>query len=384
MSEIMIIAGEASGDLHGAGLVRAMQQMTPEYHFCGMGGTSLKQQGVEILVDAAKMAVVGIVEVLAHLKDIRAAMRILEKRMRDKRPSLLILIDYPDFNLILAGKARKLGIPVFYYISPQVWAWRSGRIKKIRRLVDRMAVILPFEKDFYHLHGMEVDYVGHPLMDSVKISMGKKEFLQRHDIPVDKIHVGILPGSRTKEIKTMLPIFLEAAKKLADAQKDMIFLLPLAPTLSRADLDDNGLKDAKLDIRVISENRYDLMNACDLALAASGTVTLELAILDVPMLVAYRLSPLTHFLGHRFIKVKYASLTNLIVNSEIVPELLQDEAGADNIVRELTSLLPGGKKRDRMLVGFSRVRARLGESGASKRAAALALETVSRSKTGLN
>ena len=378
--EIMIIAGEASGDLHGAGLVRAMQQMTPEYHFCGMGGNSLQQQGVEILVDAAKMAVVGIVEVLAHLKDIRAAMRTLEKRLQDKRPSLLILIDYPDFNLILAGKARKLGIPVFYYISPQVWAWRSGRIKKISRLVDRMAVILPFEKEFYHLHGMEVDYVGHPLMDSVKISMEKKDFLQRHDIPADKILVGILPGSRKKEIKTMLPILLEAAKQLFDTHKELIFLLPLAPTLSLADLDDNGLRDVKFDIRVISKNRYDLMAACDLALAASGTVTLELAILDVPMLVAYRLSPLTHFLGHRFIKVKYASLTNLIVNSEIVTELLQDEARSDNIVRELTSLLPGGKKRDKMLAGLSRVRARLGEGGASKRVAALALETISCSK----
>ncbi|MEA3546692.1 MAG: lipid-A-disaccharide synthase [Thermodesulfobacteriota bacterium] len=380
MSEIMIIAGEASGDLHGAGLFRAMQQMAPEYHFCGMGGKSLKQQGVEIIVDAAKMAVVGIVEVLAHLKDIRAAMRTLEKRLRDKRPSLLILIDYPDFNLILAGKARKLGIPVFYYISPQVWAWRSGRIKKISRLVDRMAVILPFEKEFYHQHGMEVDYVGHPLMDSVKISIEKKNFLQRHDIPADKILVGILPGSRKKEIKTMLPIFLEAAKKLTDEHKEILFLLPLAPTLSRADLDENGLRDVKFDIRVISENRYDLMAACDLALAASGTVTLELAILDVPMLVAYRLSPLTYFLGHRFIKVKYASLTNLIVNSEIVPELLQDKAEADNIARELTSLLPGGKKRDRMLAGLSQVRARLGEGGASKRAAALALETISLSK----
>ena len=242
-----------------------------------------------------------------------------------------------------------------------------------------MAVILPFEKEFYHLHGMDVDYVGHPLMDSVKTSMRKKNFLRRHDIPTDKILVGILPGSRKKEIKTMLPIFLEAAKKLANAQKELIFLLPLAPTLSRADLDDNGLRDVKFDIRVISKNRYDLMAACDLALAASGTVTLELAILDVPMLVAYRLSPLTHFLGHRFIKVKYASLTNLIVNSEIVPELLQDQAEAENIVRELTSLLPGGKKRDRMLAGLSRVRARLGEGGASKRAAALALETISRS-----
>ena len=383
MPEIMIIAGEASGDLHGAGLVRSMQRMATEYHFCGMGGNGLKQEGVEILVDAAKMAVVGIVEVLAHLRDIRAAMKTLEERLRAGRPSLLILIDYPDFNLILAAKARKLGIPVFYYISPQVWAWRSGRIKKIRRLVDRMAVILPFEKEFYHLRGMEVDYVGHPLMDSVTTSMNKKNFLLRHDIPANKILVGILPGSRRKEIRTMLPIFLEAAEKLSDRHKELIFLLPLAPTLSHADLEDNGLRDVKLDIRVISEHRYDLMAACDLALAASGTVTLELAILDIPMVVSYRLSPLSHFLGHRFIKVKYASLVNLIADREIVPELLQNEARADNIVRELRNLLPGKKQRDSMLAGLSRIRDRLGKGGASKRAADLALETISRSKIRL-
>ena len=373
----MIIAGEASGDLHGSRLVAAMKKMAPQYHFSGMGGSELRREGVEILVDAARMAVVGIIEVLAHLKDIRAAMKTLEKRLEEKRPSLLILIDYPDFNLMLAARAKKLGIPVFYYISPQVWAWRSGRVKKIRRLVDRMAVILPFEKEFYAGHGMKVEFAGHPLMDSVTTSMSRDDFLAEYDIPANRTLVGILPGSRRKEIRTMLPIFLQAARLLLQAGKKPFFLLPLAPTLKENDLLINGLHDYGLEIKVIRENRYDLMAACDLALAASGTVTLELAILDVPMVVSYRLSRLTYELGHRFIKVKYASLVNLIVDAPLVAELLQNDAVPEKIAQELLALWPGNESRKKMLTGLTEVRKQLGGSGASERAARLALETCS-------
>ncbi len=374
MPEIMIITGEASGDLHGSRLVAAIRRMAPDYQFCGMGGSELRAQGVEILVDAARMAVVGLVEVLAHLKDIRAAMKTLENRLRQSRPSLLILIDYPDFNLILAAKAKKLGIPIFYYISPQVWAWRSGRVKKIRRLVDRMAVILPFEKEFYARHGMEVEFAGHPLLDSVNTSMSREDFLAGHDIPAGRTLVGILPGSRKKEIHAMLPIFLEAAQHLVRAGKKPFFLLPLAPTLKESDLEENGLSQCGIDLKLISENRYDLMAACDLALAASGTVTLELAILDVPMVVAYRLSRLTYELGHRFIKVKYASLVNLIADRPLVPELLQNDAEPGRIAGELLTLWPGAPAREKMLQGLVEVRKQLGGGGASERAARLALE----------
>jgi lipid-A-disaccharide synthase len=302
-------------------------------------------------------------------------MKTLEKRLRQKRPGLLILIDYPDFNLILAAKARKLGIPIFYYISPQVWAWRSSRVKKIRRLVDRMVVILPFEKKFYADHGMKVDFVGHPLMDSITTTMSRNEFLAGYDIPANRTLVGILPGSRRKEIRSMLPIFLEAARQLTLAGKNPFFLLPLAPSLQENDLLENGLAQCDLDIKIIRENRYDLMAACDLALAASGTVTLELAILAVPMVVSYRVSWLSYQIGHRLIKVKYASLVNLIADSPLIPELLQYEATPEKIARKLLGLWPGTAAGEELLQQIAEVRKQLGSPGASERVARLALAT---------
>lgn len=377
---IMIVAGEASGDMHGASLVRAMRDIDPELSFCGMGGMNLKNEGVELLCDASRMAVVGILEVLGHLGDIRESLRALENRLRKKRPRLLILIDYPDFNLVLAGKAKRLGVPIFYYISPQVWAWRSGRVKKIGRLVDGMAVILPFEKKFYADRGVKVDFVGHPLLDTVQTSMTRQDFLDKYSIPNGIPLVGLLPGSRRKEITSILPIFLDSAKHLVKKQGPIVFLLPLAPTLSEKLLQENGLADCDLDIRVIQQDRYDLMAACDAVVAASGTVTLELTILGVPMVVAYRVSSLTHFLGNRFIKVKYAALANLVANRVVVPELLQQNATPGNISGELARLLTNEQTRNAMKTNLLEVTSTLGESGAARRAANLALSILSAGK----
>jgi lipid-A-disaccharide synthase len=329
---------------------------------------------MEILYDSSRLAVVGIVEVLSHFRFIREAMRALEKRLREQPPQLLILIDYPDFNLILAKKARRLGIPVFYYISPQVWAWRSGRVKTIKRRVDRMAVILPFEKDFYRKHGMAVEYVGHPLMDTVRASMPRADFLQSLGIDPASTVIGILPGSRKREIAVMLPVFLAAAKQMQPQLRKPVFLLPLAPTLSKNDLLAHGLSESGVEVRVIPENRYDLMAACDAVMAASGTVSLELAILDVPMVISYRVSPLTYFLGRRLIKVQYASLVNLVAGREVVPELLQDEAMPENIAAATVGLVADQTARAAMLAGLAEVRERLGGAGASSRAARLALD----------
>lgn len=376
-TRIMIVAGEASGDMHGARLVAALRAQKTELSVCGMGGGEMAAQGVELLCDASKTAVVGILEVISHLGDIRAAMRILEQRLQEEPPHLLILIDYPDFNLILAKKAKRLGIPVFYYISPQVWAWRSGRVKKIGRLVNGMGVILPFEKEFYKERGVKVDFVGHPLLDTVTTKLSKTEFLNKHGIDQDVLTVGILPGSRKKEIATMLPVFLEAARLLTKAvNKKITFLLPLASTLSIVDLKNNGLDDCDLGIKVISDERYDLMAACDAVMVASGTVTLELAILDVPMVVAYRVSPITYLLGRHLIKVEYASLVNLVAGKKVVPELLQHDATGDNIYQAVENLLINEISCNNMRAGLAEVRNRLGEPGASARAARIALGLI--------
>jgi len=372
----MIVAGEASGDMHGANLAKALKRLSPEASICGMGGTAMAEAGVEILYDAARMAVVGIIEVLSHYSDIRAARQTLLTALRDHRPDLLILIDYPGFNLMLAAQAKKLGIPIFYYISPQVWAWHASRVKKIRRLVDRMAVILPFEKKFYRQRGMAVNFVGHPLLDTVASHLSRAEFLARHQIPADATVVGLLPGSRKKEIANLLPVYLDAARLLADGHDELVFLLPLAPSLSRADLDAHGLADCPVQVRVIDSDRYDMMAACDAVIAASGTVTLELAILDIPMVVAYRTSPLTCWLARKLVDVKYMSLVNLVADRQVVPELLQEEVTAESLAAQLAPLLFAPKVIAAMRDGLAEVRERLGGPGASERAARIALEII--------
>jgi len=379
----MIVAGEASGDMHGANLVRAMCQRAPHLRFCGMGGTELAQAGVELLCDAAKLAVVGAVEVLSHLGDILRARRALIERLRNHRPALLILIDYPDFNLLLARKAKQMGIPVFYYISPQVWAWRSGRVRTIKQLIDRVAVILPFEQAFYARHGMHVDFVGHPLMDSVRPGLSPDQFKAHHNIDPARPVIGLLPGSRRKEVAALLPDFLAAAGLIAASHPQATFLLPQAPTVTRALLEEHGLAawQQHLDIRVITDDRYSMMAACDAAVAASGTVILELAILGTPTVATYRTSPHTYWLGRLLIRnLRYFSLVNLIGERAILPELLQDAVTPERMAQEVTTLLNDRQARAEMLAGMAEVRQRLGGAGASDRAAAIALSLLTRQK----
>jgi lipid-A-disaccharide synthase len=371
--EILLVAGEASGDLHGANLVRALHQQMPCLRFSGMGGRELRAAGMEILHDAAGMAVVGATEVLSHLGDILRARRTLIQRLRQRPPALLILVDYPDFNLWLAATAKRLGIPIFYYISPQLWAWRSGRVRTIRRLVDRMAVILPFEREWYARHGMSVDYVGHPLVDTVDARVDRQRFLAEHSIAPENALVGLLPGSRKKEVVALLPDFLAGAEKLACAsRRPLTFLLPQASTIDRSLLDQHGLADSagRLDVRVIGEDRYSMMAACDAAVAASGTVMLELALLDTPTVAAYRTSRNTYLLGRLLIRhLTHFTLVNLIGGRAIIPELLQDEITPERIAQELGRLLHDRQARHQVLAGLAEVRERLGGPGASARAA---------------
>nr|MBF0221975.1 lipid-A-disaccharide synthase [Desulfobulbaceae bacterium] len=377
MKKIMVIAGEASGDMHGANLVKAMKSINSDLYFCGVGDEALRQAGVEIIVESREISVVGLIEVVFHLRDIRRAFKLIVNRLQKDQPALLILIDFPDFNLMLAKQAKKIGIPVFYYISPQVWAWRSGRVNKIARLVDKLAVILPFEKDFYTQRGVEiVEFVGHPLVDCVTVSEESETFRPMHSIPATATVVGMLPGSRIRELRSILPEFIEAAHKLKQQKKELCFLMPLAPTLEESDLEISDEIKTLLNLKIVRGQRYDLMANCDLVMVASGTVTLELALLNVPMVVVYRISPLTYFLGRRLIKVKFASLVNLIAGKEVVKELLQNDFTADALVAALLDIWPGTDKHKQLKTQLEYIRGLVGPAGASKRVAKLALQIM--------
>ncbi len=374
---IMVVAGEPSGDMHGANLVRSLKRIVPDLDICGMGGSAMREAGVDILVDNSRVSVVGLVEILTHFADIRAAHAILVERLKTRPPILLVLIDFPEFNFLLAAKAKKLAIPIFYYVSPQVWAWRRGRVKKIRRLVDRMAVILPFEKDFYQKHGVDVDFVGHPLVDELAgtVLIPRDEFIAAHDLDPATRNIGILPGSRRREVGEMLPHFVAACRQLQEKTAIAVnIILPLAPGIDRQWV--RGIIPDGIRVLIVPpEERYSSMAACDAVIAASGPVTLELALLGTPAIVAYRVAPLTYLVGMLLIKTEFFSLVNLIAGEKVVEELLQQEVNADNLVAHLERILSPeeNKKMRRRMAEVARI---LGGPGASDRAAAAALATI--------
>jgi len=375
----MLVTGEASGDAHGAALARELKKLIPKAGLFGMGGQAMAKAGVEILFDAAKISVMGGIEVIARLPVIFSALRLLKNALRTRRPALLILIDLPDFNLRLAKLAKNLGIPVLYYITPQVWAWRSGRVKTMRERADQLAVILPFEEAFFRARGVAAHYVGHPLLDHEPSRLNPEELRSRLGIAKNALCVGLLPGSRQREIKSLLPVFLQAAALLKQRHPgELVFLLPRASTISESDLDAAGLRQYRdiLNIHVVTEDHHALMACCRAAIAASGTVTLELALTDTPMVVCYKLAPISYFLGKILIHVPFFSLVNLIAEKKVAPELLQGQVSAETIATSLLPLLNDGPARREMLSGLALVRARLGAPGASARVAAMAKEMI--------
>ncbi len=335
---VMIIAGEASGDLHAAKLVREVTEKNSAIHFYGIGGEQMRKAGVETLIDSAQLAVVGLVEVLAHWSTISGALKKMQHLLRTDPPDLLILTDYPDFNLRLAKTAKECGVKVLYYISPQVWAWRQKRVYKIRERVDMMAVVFPFEEDFYRKYDVPVRFVGHPLTDEVHASADSETLRREFVLDNDKPVIGLFPGSRHSEIKRLLPIIVAAANLIAEKKPQSQFIVPVASTLKENDILPY-FENTELDLRVISDRSYDVMQACDAIVTVSGTVTLEIALLHKPMVVINRISRLSYFLVSRMLKIPYIALCNIVANKPVVPELIQDDATPEKIAETLLSVL---------------------------------------------
>ena len=373
--KVMIVAGEASGDLHGGNLVREMHRIDPNIIFSGVGGERMRTEGVKLLANAADMAVVGLTEVFLKLRTILGVMHRLKASLTKDRPDLVILIDYPDFNLSLARAARRRGIKVLYYISPQVWAWRKGRIETIRKSVDRMAVILPFEENFYREAGVDVTFVGHPLLDEVKTKYPRTEALKRFGLKDEAITVGILPGSRHSEVARLLPVMLGACRILTDKLSPLQFVLPLAGTLDPHFVRDI-LRQFPVKVNVIRDDIYDVIAVSDAAIVASGTATLETALLETPMVVAYKVSALSYAIGRRFIRVDHISLANIIAGRTVVPELIQDDANPERIAAEVKELIIKQAKAWEMKVALAEIRSKLGTPGASLRTARIACEML--------
>ena len=365
----MIIAGEASGDIHGARLVSAMKGRNKDLYFCGIGGDALRDAGVEIIQDASTLAVVGITEVFSKVFSLVKGMAGSKRLLKNLKPGLLILIDFPDFNLKVAATAKKLGIPVLYYISPQVWAWRQGRVKKIKELVNHLAVILPFEEEFFRKHGVPVSYVGHPLLDGdlPPVNLNEKK---------DTTVIGLLPGSRDSEIARHLPVMLEAASLIIKKMNRIKIAVSLAPTVKREYVEKIIGKHCAYDYDIISGGAAQILKICTLVVAASGTVTLEAAIAGVPMVIIYKVSPVSYRLGKAMINVPNICLVNLIAGREIVPELIQDRATPANIADEVLKILGNSGKIESMRNELIGIRNLLGGSGASGRVADIAMSML--------
>jgi lipid-A-disaccharide synthase len=372
---VAILAGEASGDQHGAKLVSAMQNKHPALFFCGMGGDALKQAGVRIVMEASELTVVGITEVFAKIPAILKGMAKIKKLLKSLKPDLLILIDFPDFNLHIAALAKKLDIPVLFYISPQIWAWRQGRVKRIGKLVDHMAVILPFEQRFYKEHNVPVTFVGHPLLDTDLPAAGP---VLNAD-PDGPTVIGLVPGSRDNEIIRHLPVMLDTADLLKARLERVTFIISHAPSVERDRI--QGILDGHrlgAEIEVVSDAVEKVFERCDLIVAASGTVTLQAAIHGTPMVIIYKVSPVSFWLGRVLVRVPHIGLVNLVAGEQLVPELVQHEACAENIASALEHLLNDTGRLNHLKQQLFALRNVLGEGGASERVADLALEMLQR------
>jgi lipid-A-disaccharide synthase len=374
-THIFIVAGEPSGDLHASNLVAQLKELMPSANlkFRGMGGDLMRRAGVELVVDAASLALIGVIEVIRHIGKIYRAMQAIKRDLIANRPQLLILVDYPGFNLRLAKIAKKLGIKVLYYISPKVWASRPGRIKQIKRYVDMMAVIFPFEVELFRKAGVPVTLVRHPLLDIVKPTMERHAAQQAFNLDAQKLTIGLFPGSRKNEIRRLLPVMLEAAQQIRQRHPDVQFILPLAASLRDEDIAPYLLADSgntprskprpspssALNVKVIKNLQHDVANVCDAIIAASGTATLEIALLGVPLVIIYKLAAISYWLMRWVVTIPYVGLCNIVAEKKIVQELLQHDATSAKISAEICKILEDANYRSTMINELRQVKLKL-------------------------
>jgi len=369
--QIMLVVGEASGDVHGARLVEALHQRDSTLKVFGVAGDELERTHFEVLFSVAQLTGMGFVELAGKLRTLWRAYHLLKQALLERRPNLLVLIDFPDFNLRLARFAKSLGIPVLYYISPQIWAWRQGRVKKIARSVDHMAVVFPFEAAFYRRHQVKTTFVGHPLLDTVKVTESRESVLTKIGLDAKKLTVALLPGSRHGEVSRHLGVMRDAALRL-QREKNIQFFCVRASTIALSDL-QALLAETNRSIPVVDETRYNAINAADLVWTASGTATLEVGLLGKPMIIVYRMAWLTWALAKLLVRVEHFGMVNLIAEERVVPELFQTDVNVDRLVRESRRLLDDDMLRVGIGEKLSKLRERLGAPGAAGRVADLAV-----------
>ncbi len=384
--KLLIVAGEHSGDLRGAELVTALntqrsvlaeRHSTPEIF--GIGGDRMRDAGVELVHDITEIAVTGFAEVLRSLPRFRRVFHDVVRAARERRPDAAVLIDFPGFNLKLAKKLRTLGIPVIYYISPQVWAWLPGRVKRMARSVNKIIVIFPFEEEFYRRAGIEVEFVGHPLIDALKPSESPEEFRARHAVPEDARIVALLPGSRRNEVEHNLAVMLGAAELIAEGVPGTRFFLPVASPRLRGLVE---LGENRAGVTILDGQAYDVIHAADAAIVCSGSATLETGCAGTPLVVIYRTSALTYLIARRLVRVEHIGMINILAGERVAPEYIQRAARpepiARDIVRFLTDEAHAAATREKLLAA----RARLGPPGAAARAARAILRLLEQCRAG--
>ncbi|MBW6509510.1 MAG: lipid-A-disaccharide synthase [Desulfuromonadales bacterium] len=372
----MIVAGESSGDLHGSNLLKAAADKYPNISFFGVGGSRMQANGCDILIPSDELSVMGVTEVLGRLPGIIRRFRRLAALLKSSNPpDLLVLIDFPDFNLRLAKVAKGAGVPVLYYISPKVWAWRSGRARTIAGRVDRLALIFPFEAEIYAPYQVRTEYVGNPLLDEFSARPQGLDIRQQLDISAQVKIVGIFPGSRQSELTYIFATLVAAAKRIHEEDQLVEFVMPVAPSLRRSEL-ESRLADIRLPIHLVEDDIYAVAAACQAVLTVSGTVTLQLALVGTPMAIVYKVAPLSYVIGRRLIKIPYAGLPNIIAGREIVREFIQDDSDPEALKAEMLRLLNDPPYNQQVRDDLALVRKRLGAPGCSGRVADMVADMV--------